>query len=123
MNLRLSAILAAVCLFAACGGSEEPTADETVDAGAALHTLFGEHFERNLELNPLSATFIGDDRYNDRMANSNSPAYMTAAEAMDEEFLQRLLEIDRERDVAVGRTLEALRALDAPRSNESTSDD
>jgi len=34
-----------------------------------------------------------------------------------------LLEIDRERDVAVARTLEALRALDAPRPDESTSDD
>jgi len=24
-----------------------------------MHALFDEHFERNLELNPLSATFIG----------------------------------------------------------------
>jgi uncharacterized protein (DUF885 family) len=46
-------------------------------------------------MNPLSATFIGDYRYNDRMANSNSPEYRAAAQAMDEEFLQRLLEIDR----------------------------
>jgi uncharacterized protein (DUF885 family) len=94
MNLRLSAVLAAVCLFAACSG-EEPAATDTIDAGTALHTLFDEHFERNLELNPLSATFIGDYRYNDRMANSNSPEYRAAAQAMDEEFLQRLLEIDR----------------------------
>jgi len=92
MNLRLSAVLAAVCLIAACS-SEEPAATDTV--GTALHALFEEHFERDLELNPLSATFIGDYRYNDRMANSNSPEYMAAAQAMDEEFLQRLLEIDR----------------------------
>ena len=94
MNLRLSAVLAAVCLIAACG-SEEPAATDTIDAGTALHALFDEHFERDLELNPLSATFIGDYRYNDRMANSNSPEYRAAAQAMDEEFLQRLLEIDR----------------------------
>ena len=94
MNLRLSAVLAAVCLIAACS-SEEPAATDTADAGTALHALFDEHFERDLELNPLSATFIGDYRYNDRMANSNSPEYMAAAQAMDEEFLQRLLEIDR----------------------------
>src|SRR5210317_1620592 len=96
MNLRLSAALAAVSLIAACGGDNEPATTETVDAGTALHALFDEHFERDLELNPLSATFIGDYRYNDRMANSNSPEYMAAAQAMDEEFLQRLLEIDRE---------------------------
>ena len=94
MNLRLSAVLAAVCLIAACG-SEEPTETDKIDAGTALHALFDEHFERDLELNPLSATFIGDYRYNDRMANSNSPEYRAAAQAMDEEFLQRLLEIDR----------------------------
>ena len=93
MNLRLSAVLAALCLVAACS-SEEPAATDTIDAGPALHALFDEHFERNLELNPLSATFIGDYRYNDRMANSNSPGYRAAAQAMDEEFLQRLLEID-----------------------------
>ena len=94
MKLRLSAVLAAVCLVAACG-SEEPAVIDTVDGGTALHALFDEHFERNLELNPLRATFIGDYRYNDRMANSNSPEYRAAAEAMDEEFLQGLLEIDR----------------------------
>jgi uncharacterized protein (DUF885 family) len=95
MNLRLSAVLAAVCLIAACGSSEEPATTQAVDAGTALHALFDEHFERNLELNPLSATFIGDYRYNDRMANSNSPEYLATAQAMDEEFLRRLLEIDR----------------------------
>ena len=95
MKLPGTAVLAAVLFVAACGGNEEPAATETVDAGVALHVLFDEHFERNLEMNPLSATFIGDNRYNDRMANSNSPEYMAAAEAMDEEFLKRLLEIDR----------------------------
>ncbi len=96
MNLRLSAVLAAVCLAAACGANEEPAATETeVDAGTALHALFDEHFERGLELNPLSATFIGDYRFNDRMANSNSPEHRAAEKAMDEEFLRRLLEIDR----------------------------
>jgi len=95
MKLRATAVLAAVLLVSACGGNEEPVATEAVDAGVALHALFDEHFERNLEMNPLNATFIGDNRYNDRMANSNSPEYMAAAEAMDEEFLQRLLEIDR----------------------------
>ncbi len=96
MKLPGTAVLAAVLLVAACGGSEEPAVTDPIDAGIAMHALFDEHFERNLEMNPLRATFIGDDRYNDRMANSGSPEYMAAAEAMDEAFLQRLLEIDRE---------------------------
>jgi len=89
-----SALLAVTFLVAACGGNDEPAAD-AIDAGEALKALFDEHFERNLELNPLNATFIGDNRFNDRMANWASADYRSAAEALDEEFLQRLLEIDR----------------------------
>ncbi len=97
MKLLATAALAAVLLVSACGGTKDTAAPETspTNAADALAALFSEHFERNLEMNPLSATFIGDYRYNDRMANSNSPEYRAAAMAMDEEFLGQLLEIDR----------------------------
>ncbi len=95
MKNLAAALLAVVLLVAGCGESKEEAATEVVDSGAVLHALFDEHFERNLEMNPLSATFIGDYRYNDRMANSNSAEYRAADEAMDKEFLARLLEIDR----------------------------
>lgn len=98
MKNLVAAMLAAVFLVAACGESQQQAASvaQEVNATDTLHALFEEHFERNLEMNPISATFIGDYRYNDRMANSNSPEYITAATAMDEEFLARLLEVDRE---------------------------
>jgi len=98
MKLLTSASLAAVLLVAACGGTQDQAAPESTETtpSATLSALFAEHFERNLELNPLTATFIGDYRYNDRLANTNSPEYRAASTAMDEEYLQRLLEIDRE---------------------------
>jgi len=98
MKLLASASLAAVLIVAACGGAQDQSTSESneVTPSAALNALFEEQFERNLELNPLTATFIGDYRYNDRMANTNSPEYRAADTAMDEEFLQRLLTIDRE---------------------------
>lgn len=97
MKLPAGVILAAGLLLAACGDSADRSVTETtdVDASLRLNTLFEEYFERNLELNPITATFIGDYRYNDRMANSNSPEYRAAETAMDEEFLKRLLDIDR----------------------------
>ena len=98
MRNLVATMLAVVFLVTACGETQDqaaPAAPE-VSAGDALHALFDEHFERNLELNPLSATFIGDYRYNDRMANSNSPEYIAAETALDEDFLARLLEVDRE---------------------------
>ena len=98
MKIHAAAVLAAVFLVAGCGESKDQGAPEATEVGVAetLSVLFDDHFERNLELNPLNATFIGDYRYNDRLANSNGPEYRAASEAMDQEFLQRLLAIDRE---------------------------
>ncbi len=99
MKLRIPALLAAALLFTACGGKDEPAVaapTAAVAPGEALHALFDEHFQRNLELNPIQATFIGDNRYNDRLGNFFSAEYRAAMEAMDREFLQRLLEIDRD---------------------------
>ena len=99
MKKLLAATLAAAILVAACSGKQDDAAtaanENTVDASAALQALFDDQFERNLELNPLAATAIGDDRYDDRMAISNSQEYRDADRALDEEFLARLLEIDR----------------------------
>ena len=98
MKIHAAAVLAAVFLVAGCGESKDQGAPEATEVGAAeaLSVLFDDQFERNLELNPLNATFIGDYRYNDRLANSNGPEYRAASEAMDQEFLQRLLAIERE---------------------------
>jgi len=92
------AILAAVLFVAACS-KEQPASEpqaEVADPTATLHTLFDEFFERGLELNPMRATSIGDYRFNDKFANSIGPEHREASRIMDEEFLARLLEIDRE---------------------------
>jgi len=96
MRPMIAAVMAGFLFSAGCGDGDQKAQTATVDASAALHTLFEEHFERDLEMNPVRATFIGDYRYNDRMANSNSPEYLAAAEALDREFLERLETIDRE---------------------------
>lgn len=98
MKYSVAAAFAALLFVAACGKSDDTTATDAamINAGVVMHAMFDEHFERELEMNPINATFIGDYRYNDRMANTNSPEYIAAAKAMDEEFLARLLKIDRE---------------------------
>lgn len=100
MHARVTAVLAAVVLIAACGQStESPNAEqapaEAVDSAAELALLFEEFFERGLELNPTRASGIGDNRYNDRLAITQSADYRKARRELDEEFLARLLRIDR----------------------------
>jgi len=94
MRRLIAAGAAALILLAACG-DKAPPVEAVPDAGEALAALFSEHFERELEMNPVRATFIGDNRYNDRLGNSFSPEYLAAAEALDREFLERLQSIDR----------------------------
>lgn len=94
-SLSASALFAALLL---CGCVQEPAGDAPdtrPSASAELEQLLDEHFERMLEMNPLAATEIGDNRYNDRLAITISPEYRAAERALDEEFLSRLLRIDR----------------------------
>ena len=96
MLKSVAVILAVGFLISACGGEQaavEPQI-EPADAAAVLHEVFEDYFERNLVLNPMRATSIGDDRYNDRFANSLGPEYIEASRVLDEESLARLLEID-----------------------------
>lgn len=99
MNKPAAAALAAALILAACGGEPPPEPERAVsdaEPGEAINAMFEEYFERNLELNPLSATRIGDYRYNDRLALTMSQAYRDETRALDEEFLARLLAFDRD---------------------------
>jgi len=96
MTLRPAFLLVSALFVAACS-NEQPadTQPAAEDAAEALHSLFDEHFEHVLELSPVSATSIGDDRYDDKYANSIGPEHRESSRALDEEFLQRILTIPR----------------------------
>lgn len=95
-------ILVAVMALFGCAQENDHSAAATsatgeagpVDNAALLDELFEAYFEEILELNPLYATFIGDNRYNDRLANSLSPEYLETSRALDRKYLAALLAID-----------------------------
>jgi uncharacterized protein (DUF885 family) len=92
-------LTAVLLLLAACSQNDSAKTEiagepDSGDASAALAALVDEYFECSLELNPLRATSIGDDRYDDRLGNRFSPEYIAQSEAMDREFLERLATID-----------------------------
>jgi uncharacterized protein (DUF885 family) len=107
MKILVSGCAAALLFLIGCGGGDDtptpaPTAPAATDqqqageASAELSALVEEFFERELELNPLSATAIGDERFNDRMANSIGPEYRERAATLNREYLERVLALDPE---------------------------
>jgi uncharacterized protein (DUF885 family) len=97
MTLRHAFLLIAALFVVACSNEQPADTQPAVeDAAEALHSLFDEHFEHVLELSPISATSIGDDRYDDKYANSIGSEHRDASRALDEEFLQRILTINRD---------------------------
>src|SRR5688572_32897078 len=68
----------------------------SADAVADLNALFDREWERDLADNPLSATYLGDPRYNDRLPDI-SQAAEAARNAADAAVLDDLARIPRER--------------------------
>ena len=67
----------------------------SADAVADLHALFDREWERDLSDNPLSATYLGDPRYNDRLPDI-SQAALAARQAADAKVLDDLARIPRD---------------------------
>jgi uncharacterized protein (DUF885 family) len=61
----------------------------TQTADVALAALVEEYFERVLELYPTLATYIGDERYNDRLEMSASPEFVVRVATNERTYLQR----------------------------------
>jgi uncharacterized protein (DUF885 family) len=98
MKSLLAAFLVGTLLLTACGDQEPPVAGQTAtqDTSALLADMLEEHFERSLVLNPVAATEIGDYRYNDQIANTIGAEHIEATHQLNEEFLNRINEIDRD---------------------------
>jgi hypothetical protein len=98
MKNLIAVVIPAILLLVACGNDETQSTVQSepgetggsVDASAALAELVETFFERGLQRNPLRATFIGDYRYDDRLANTISPEYIAESRAIDREYLDKL---------------------------------
>ena len=102
MTHRLLA-LALLAVLAGCdskapepAGSATPAASQslTVTTAAELDALYAEYWEESLKLNPINATFIGDNRYNDQLPNFFSADYRKQTGESNRRWLQRLQGLD-----------------------------
>ena len=93
MSFRPLPLLAAFAL-SACAAT--PIQNTTItkaantNADAQLAQLFADYWEANLAHNPVTATFIGDPRYNDRLPNTLTAAWRAQDLAFEREWLARV---------------------------------
>ncbi len=84
--------------LAACsrdaGAPGAPQGEEAQAAEQQLTALVEDYWEKFLYLNPLNATVVGDNRYNDRIEISVSPQYMADSLALEREYQKQLEAID-----------------------------
>lgn len=66
-----------------------------INAKYKLARLFSDYYDDNLQLNPLSATFNGDPRFNDQLPNFFGPGHRAKQLQFQEEYLDQIEQIDR----------------------------
>jgi uncharacterized protein (DUF885 family) len=93
MTRRIRTALVCAWLLGLCVAAG-PARGESPEAVAALHALFEEAWEYDLAAQPLAASYLGDQRYNDRWPDLTLNA-ITRRHLHDGEMLVRLARIDR----------------------------
>jgi uncharacterized protein (DUF885 family) len=93
--MRFATTAFLLLLLAACATQVAVEPRPAIDANAALDRLADDYFEEALRLNPVLATSIGDDRFNDQYVASFSDERRTASLALARKYSDALRRIDR----------------------------
>mgnify|MGYP001826523676 CR=1 FL=1 len=86
-----------VMVIASC--KNDPKNNDVVitdDVSTAFNQMLDEYYEDGLVLNPINATMVGDDRYNDKFPNVLSDEWISAAKAHFEKYQSKLAEFKDE---------------------------
>jgi uncharacterized protein (DUF885 family) len=83
--------VAALSLAALAGLAATPATPEI------MNRIYADYWEDHLRDNPISATFNGDNRYNDRFGATTSAQGIAESRALAEKYLARLREFDPSR--------------------------
>lgn len=83
------------CWLSACSNSSTPA--PSAEEAQRLNQLVDAYFEEMLKADPLIATYIGDARYNDRLANTISPEFVRQNIDLHKRYLDDARKIDKSR--------------------------
>ena len=99
MNRFILAGLAAAALLTACSQEKTTSTTTTASTGTSkeLADLFARFWEKQSQLDPLSATAQGDNRFNDQLPNDQTQVFRDLQRATYQEYLDRARKLDREK--------------------------
>ncbi len=89
--LKQTALMVAALVLAGAAYAQAPSDSER------LHTLVEQYWDELEELNPLFATFNGNNEYNDRLSISISPQHVAKSLALEKKYLAGVERIDASR--------------------------
>ncbi len=69
-------------------------ATTTAQRAEQLEKMYFQYWEDGLKRNPIQATFVGDNRYNDQLPNFFAPSYRTESIAISKDWLKKFQAID-----------------------------
>ena len=78
-------VIASLLVLASAAGAADRAAPKAEDLGK----LYAEYWEEDLKLDPISATFAGDPRYNGELPNFLSQEYDEQTRAFQQKYLDR----------------------------------
>ncbi|SHM46027.1 DUF885 family protein [Chitinophaga sp. CF418] len=83
VSLKISSFfMVCCCAFTTTAHSQQ--------RNAKLHQLFENYYQESLRLDPISATFAGDHRYDAMLANDGSTSYLRLKDQFDKKYLYLL---------------------------------
>ncbi|RMZ50581.1 DUF885 domain-containing protein [Flavobacteriaceae bacterium PRS1] len=90
MNKKICALVCLSILFVSCKNDVNINNVEENSSSVAFNTMLDEYYEESLKLNPINATFVGDNRYNNSFPNTLSEEYATKIKAYYTNYLEQL---------------------------------
>lgn len=78
---------AAMSVFISC---KQEVSKHAIAENKKFALMCEQYYQDGLKLNPLAATYIGDERYNDLLANDGSQAFIKAYKSYNQRYLDSL---------------------------------
>ncbi len=93
MRKILASVIVASLLFVSCKKENNKSVTDTNTTSESFDQLLKDYNEGKLLLNPISATFAGDNRFNDQFPNFLSDDYQTKLKAFFTSYKEKLKNI------------------------------